>query len=212
MLYQKCDVFLNALASEKPVPGGGGACALVAAEGVALGEMVANLTIGKEKYADVEEEMKELLADLTSIRIRIQSMVNNDAKAFAPLKVAYSMPSGTDEEIEKKNKVMEECLYDAAMSPFKIGEAVVAALEIMEKVGKIGNKTAISDVATGVGFLISAARGAYLNVIINTKMMKNERTKDLFESNSRNWLDEAKEMGERIISDILDTMVSYDGN
>ena len=92
MLYQRYNAFLNALASEKPVPGGGGACALVAAEGVALGEMVANLTIGKEKYADIEDEMKGLLNNLTSIRIRLQSMVNNDAKAFAPLKVAYSMP------------------------------------------------------------------------------------------------------------------------
>ena len=99
MLYQRCNAFLNALASEKPVPGGGGACALVAAEGVALGEMVANLTIGKEKYADIEDEMKGLLNNLTSIRIRLQSMVNNDAKAFAPLKVAYSMPSSTDEDL-----------------------------------------------------------------------------------------------------------------
>ena len=82
MLYQRCNAFLNTLASEKPVPGSDGACALVAAEGVALGEMVANLTIGKEKYADIEDEMKGLLNNLTSIRIRLQSMVNNDAKAF----------------------------------------------------------------------------------------------------------------------------------
>ena len=212
MLYQRCNAFLNALASEKPVPGGGGACALVAAEGVALGEMVANLTIGKEKYADIEDEMKGLLNNLTSIRIRLQSMVNNDAKAFAPLKVAYSMPSSTDEEKEAKAKVMEECLYDAAMSPFKIGEAAVDALGIMSKVAEIGNKMAISDVATGVGFIMSAARGAYLNVIINTRLMKNEKTRDLFDSNSKMWYEDAEKIGNMIIDEILNTMVSYDGN
>ncbi len=208
MLYQRCNVFLNALASAKPVPGGGGASALVAAEGVALGEMVGNLTLGRQKYAEVEEEIKGLLDKLGAFRNRFEEMVNADARAFEPLQAAYGMPAETEEEKAKKEAVMESCLYDAAMSPFKIGETVNKALQVMRRMGEIGTKIAISDVATGVGFLVAAARGAYINVLVNTSLMKNEKTKNIFEENAEKWLKEAVRTGEEIISDIVNRMVS----
>ena len=87
-----CSDFVNVLASSEPVPGGGGASALVGAVGAALGSMVANLTIGKKKYADVEENMRECLQKAEDLQSRLLDLIRQDAEAFAPLAAAYGMP------------------------------------------------------------------------------------------------------------------------
>ncbi|MBQ1216022.1 MAG: cyclodeaminase/cyclohydrolase family protein [Firmicutes bacterium] len=120
MIEQSCTSWLADLASSKPAPGGGGAAALVGAVGVSLGAMVGSLTIGKKKYIDVEEEMKELVERSKELSLKLQSMVKADAEAFLPLSDAYRMPSGTDEEKAAKDQAIQMALTGATEVPLNI--------------------------------------------------------------------------------------------
>ena len=97
-----CNEFVEVLGSKAPVPGGGGASALVGAVGTALGNMVGALTVGKKKYADVEEEMKELMAKATTLQDELLHLIERDAEVFEPLSKAYGMPRETEEEKAEK--------------------------------------------------------------------------------------------------------------
>ena len=97
-----CEDFLSRLASKAPAPGGGGAAALVGAAGVALGNMVGNLTTGKKKYAAVEEEILVLNARAETLRKRLEALVQADADAFTPLAAAYGLPRETPEQQARK--------------------------------------------------------------------------------------------------------------
>ena len=114
MLEKKTTEFLNVLSSSAPVPGGGGASAAVGAFGAALGMMVANLTVGKKKYADVEAEMIEICGRLEKIRDRLIVLTDEDAKAFEPLSKAYGLPKNTPEEKAEKERILEQALYEAS--------------------------------------------------------------------------------------------------
>ena len=174
MVEQKTiEGFLEVLSSKEPVPGGGGASALAGALGNALGQMVANLTIGKKKYADVEAEIKELLGRMQKLQAAFVTLADRDAQVFAPLAQCYSLPSLTEEEKAYKEKVMEERLLDASFVPLEIMEHAVAMLGILEILGDKGSRLAISDVGVGVQFIRASLLGAVMNVYINTKSMKN---------------------------------------
>lgn len=168
--------FLEELSSKKPTPGGGGAAALGGAQGVALGEMVINLTLGKKKYADVEEEMQLLLVRLEKIRAEFLRLADEDARVFAPLAAAYGLPSGTEEEKKHKEEVLETHLLAASLIPKTVMEQAVEAIKIMDILAQKGSRLAVSDVGVGVSFLRTALLGAKMNVSINTKFMKQRET------------------------------------
>ncbi len=168
--------FLEELSSKKPTPGGGGAAALGGAQGVALGEMVINLTLGKKKYADVEEEMQLLLVRLEEIRAEFLRLADEDARVFAPLAAAYGLPSETEEEKKHKEEVLETHLLAASLVPKTVMEQAVEAIKIMDILAHKGSRLAVSDVGVGVSFLRTALLGAKMNVSINTKFMKQRET------------------------------------
>lgn len=165
--------FLEVLSSKQPVPGGGGASALAGALGNALGQMVANLTIGKKKYADSEEEIKGLLARMEELQGEFVTLADRDAQVFAPLAQCYSLPVSTEEERNYKDTVMEERLLDASYVPLEMMEKAVEMLHILAVLGEKGSRLAVSDVGVGVQFVRTALLGAVMNVYINTKSMKN---------------------------------------
>ena len=99
-------VFTEELASPAPTPGGGGASALIGAIGVGLADMVGELTVGKKKYADVEEEIKALMAEAQEIRREFLRLIDADAEAFAPLAAAYGIPK----DDPNRAAIMEEAL------------------------------------------------------------------------------------------------------
>ena len=117
-----CTEFVEVLASKAPVPGGGGASALVGAVGTALGNMVGSLTVGKKKYADVEDEMWELKAKCDQLQKDFLRLIERDAEVFEPLSKAYGMPKETEEEKAEKARVMEIVLKDACSVPMEIME------------------------------------------------------------------------------------------
>lgn len=165
--------FLQELSSAAPTPGGGGASATVGAFAAALGMMVANLTVGKKKYADVEEEIIETREKLEDLQKKLISLTDEDAEAFKPLAAAYGMPKGTEEERIEKERVMEQALCAASEVPLEIMETMLKAMHHLKVLGVKGSRLALSDVGVGILFAQAALEGASLNVFINTKMMKN---------------------------------------
>lgn len=168
MLEKPATQFLSELSSNAPVPGGGGASAAVGAFAAALGMMVTNLTIGKKKYADYEEEVKAVRDRLEGLRDQLIDLVDGDAVAFEPLSKAYSIPKDDPE----RDTIMEKALYEASVVPMSIMETVLAAAKELEVLVAKGSKLAVSDVGVGILFAQAAIEGASLNVYINTKSMK----------------------------------------
>lgn len=168
MLNKSVTEFTEALASKAAVPGGGGASALVGAIGIALGDMVGELTVGKKKYAGVEEDVKALMARAQELRVKLLSCVNKDAEAFEPLSRAYGIPK----DDPARDEVMEKCLRDAAAAPLEILDLCCEAIELQREFAAKGSVLAVSDAATGVVFCWSAMYGAAVNVKVNTKSMK----------------------------------------
>ena len=136
--------FTEVLASKAAVPGGGGASALVGAIGVALGNMVGALTVGKKKYADVEEDIKALMVRGDALREQLLECINKDAVAFEPLSKAYGIPK----DDPTRDEIMEKCLHDAAAVPLEIFDLVCEAIEIERDFAEKGSKLVISDAAT----------------------------------------------------------------
>ncbi len=166
-----CDEFVAVLATKAPVPGGGGASALVGAVGTALGNMVGSLTVGKKKYADVEAEIIALQAECDQLQKELLHLIERDAEVFEPLSKAYGLPKTTEEEKEKKAKIMEAALKEACSVPMQIMEKCCEAIDVIEVFAQKGSVIAISDAGVGAAFLKAALEGASLNVYINTKAM-----------------------------------------
>lgn len=168
---KSCKDFTTELASKAPVPGGGGASAMVGALGAALGNMVGALTSGKKKYADVEEDIQELMKEAEILQAELLALVEKDAEVFAPLAAAYGMPKDTEKERAEKQRVMEKALADACSVPLKIMEKCCRAIDLHRDFAEKGSRLAVSDAGVGVIFCKSALLGASLNVFINTKSM-----------------------------------------
>ena len=168
---KSCSEFVEVLASKAPVPGGGGASAMVGALATALGNMVGSLTVGKKKYAAVEEEMRALKGRCDRLQKDFLHLVERDAEVFEPLARAYSMPKNTEEEKAEKARVMEIVLRDACSVPMEIMEKCCEAIDIIAVFAEKGSVIAISDAGVGAAFAKAALKGASLNVYINTKSM-----------------------------------------
>ncbi len=166
------DEFVALLASKEPVPGGGGASALVGAVGTALGNMVGSLTLGKKKYTDVQEDIIVLKEKADALQKDLLSLVEKDAEVFEPLAKAYGLPKDTEEQRAEKARVMESALKAACEVPMEIMGKCCAAIELQREFSKKGAAIALSDAGVGVAFCKAALLGASLNVFINTKAMQ----------------------------------------
>ena len=166
-----CEDFLESLASKAPVPGGGGAAALVGAAGVALGNMVGSLTVGKKKYAAVEADIQTLNARAEALRRRLEALVQADAEAFMPLAAAYGLPKETPEQQAHKAAVLEQALDGACAVPLEIMEACCEGIALAQEYAAKGSALAASDAGCAALFCKAALQASALNVAINTKLM-----------------------------------------
>ncbi|MBP3384442.1 MAG: cyclodeaminase/cyclohydrolase family protein [Firmicutes bacterium] len=174
MSYTKktCEEFVEVLASKAPTPGGGGASALTGAIGVALGNMVGSLTVGKKKYAEVEEEIKAMMEASAKLQADLLELVQKDAECFEPLAAAYGMPKETDEQKAEKERVLEQATKDACEVPFEIMEKCCQGIDLCGEFAEKGSVMATSDAGAGAIFCKAALQAASLNVYINTKSLK----------------------------------------
>lgn len=167
-----CEEFIQSLASKEPVPGGGGASSLVGAIGMALGNMVGSLTLGKKKYADVQDDIIRLKEQADTLQQDFLQLMQRDAEVFEPLSKAYGMPRETEEEKAAKAKVMASALQACCEVPLQIMEKCCQAIELHQEFAAKGTAIAISDVGCGVVCCKAALQAASLNVFINTKAME----------------------------------------
>ena len=204
MLDKSCKDFVEVLASKAAVPGGGGAAAMGGAIGMALSNMVGNLTVGKKKYADVEGEVKDLLAKGDTIIVELEGLVDKDAEVFEPLSKAYGLPKNTPEEAKYKAETMENCCKVACSVPMEIMRKAYEGIKIHNRMGQIGTMIAISDVGCGVVFLKAALIAGRLNVIINLNAIKDSG----FVAQTRAEMDGLLEKGTHLADETLDLVVS----
>lgn len=193
-----CSEFVDALASADPVPGGGGASALVGAIGVALGNMVGSLTVGKKKYIDVQGDIISLKEKAASLQTDLLSLVQKDADVFEPLSKAYAIPK----DDPTRDAVMESALRQACDVPIEIMNCCCKAIVLMKDFAAKGTSIAISDVGVGVSMCKAALLGASLNVFINTKIMKDRKYASMVNRTANSMLDTYIEMSDRIFENV----------
>ncbi len=169
MTLETCRKFVEVLASDAPAPGGGGAAALVGAIGTALGNMVGSLTVGKKKYADVQDEIIALKAKCDALQKELLDQVEADEVNFLPLAKAYGIPK----DDPNRDTIMEEATIIACSTPMKIMELCCEAIDCIKVFADKGSRLAVSDAGCGAVVCKAALQAASLNVFINTKSLKN---------------------------------------
>lgn len=197
-MEKNIDKFLEALASSAPTPGGGGAAALCGALGIALGNMVGNLTLGKKKYADVQEDIAELNAKAEALRAGFVALVDADAEAFAPLSRAYSIPK----DDPARDEIMEPALLKAAEAPLEIMRKCAEALDLISGYAAKGSALAISDAGCAAALCGAAMESAALNVKTNTKSMKNRAVADNINAETNELLQKYFVLSQEIYNDV----------
>ena len=190
MMEQSCTRFLAELAGKAPVPGGGGASALVGAAGVALGNMVGCLTAGKKKYAAVEADIQALNARAEALRRELEALVQADAEAFAPLAAAYGLPKDTPAQAAHKAAVLEAALDTACAVPLEIMQKCAEGIVLVEQYAAKGSVLAVSDAGCAAALCKAALQSASLNVFINTKLMTDRPRADALDAQADALLNE----------------------
>lgn len=166
--------FIQETSSSSPAPGGGSIAALNAASSAALIEMVAHLTIGKEKYAVVEEEMKGVAAKAGELKNKFLALIDEDSNAFNKIMAAFKMPKDTEEAKKVRHEAIQEATKGAALVPFTVGKTADELFALAEAVIERGNSNAVTDGAVAAMNARAAVRGAFLNVKINLGSIKDE--------------------------------------
>jgi glutamate formiminotransferase/formiminotetrahydrofolate cyclodeaminase len=159
--------FVDELSTDSPAPGGGSVAALCAAQGAALAAMVANLTVGKKKYAAAWESMKDLAEQAQALKDAFLAAIDDDTAAFNAVMAAFGLPKATPDEAAARNAAVAAATLRATMVPLSVLERVPAALDLAAEVAEHGNANSLSDAGVAALTLMAGAEGAYYNVLIN---------------------------------------------
>ena len=195
---KSCAEFAAVLASKSSVPGGGGAAALVGALGVALCSMVGNFTVGKKKYAAVENDVKAMLIKAESLRLHLLELVEADAEAFEPLSKAY----GISKDDPNRDEVMEKATMDACCAPVEMVRCCGEAMELLEEMRRKGSVMLVSDVGCGALLCRAAMEAAAMNVFINTKSLRDRDKAESIEAQIDALLDRYLPLADKIAASV----------
>ena len=195
---KSCREFVTVLASNEPAPGGGGASALVAAIGTALGNMVGSLTVGKKKYADVEAEIIALQKKCDALQTELLDQVPADAEGFIPLANAYGIPKDDPD----RPRIMEEATITACQVPMHIMELCCEALDCVAVFAAKGSRLAVSDAGCAAVCCKAALQAASLNVFINTKSLKNREVAEDMNRHANVMLNKYCSVADEIFNDV----------
>jgi formiminotetrahydrofolate cyclodeaminase len=199
--------FLSELASDSPTPGGGSVAALSGALAASLTSMVANLTIGKKKYEDVQEDVQAVLAKTEGLRLELAELMEEDAAAFDKVMVAMKLPKETEEEKAARTAAMQAALVDAAMVPLAVMEKCVEVIALAKVAAEKGNKNAVSDAGVAALMGRAGAHAAKLNVMINLGWINAEEHKGFVERAGRA-IEDLAGRADRSADEVLATVVA----
>jgi len=201
--------YLDELSSSSPTPGGGNVAALCGALACSLGIMVCNLTIGKKKYAEVENEIKEVSIKLENYKNEFLKLAEEDNKAFNSVMDAFKLPKETDAEKKIRNNKIEEATIQAAAIPSSVIETCRSIIPYIKTVAAKGNRNSVSDAGVAAALLITSSEGALLNVMINCSSLANKIYAKEFFKIAETANDEVKMESERILSEIKKSLISF---
>ncbi|MGA1873426.1 MAG: glutamate formimidoyltransferase [Thermoplasmatota archaeon] len=190
--------FLSELSSNSPAPGGGSVAALSGSLGAALLEMVCNLTVGKKKYEEVWEDMRESAKEISSYMGRLLELVDEDTDAFNDVMAAFRMPKDTDEQKAERSRAIQAGYKKAIATPIETAEVCLKVLEAGIPVARKGNRNSISDVGVGADMAVSGLDGAIMNVRINLGSIKDEDYVDRIRTNIGDMMRRKKELASSI--------------
>ena len=173
-LESSLGAFLDALASGAATPGGGGAAAIAGSMGAALVSMVCNLTLGRERYAAVHDEMREVLDRAETLRAELQQLAEDDVTVFNRLSAAYKLPRVTEADIAIRRDAIQSSLKRATEVPLRTARAAAAILPLCAPVAERGNQAAVSDVGVAALLAHTAVRSALFNVNINLRTIEDQ--------------------------------------
>lgn len=202
--------FLGEVASSSPAPGGGAAAAHTAALSAALIAMVCRLTIGKKKYAAVEDEMKKMLESAENLRRYFENAVEEDTRAFNVVMGALKMPKDTEEQKAARERKMEEGSKAANVVPLAVLEKSPQLMRMAINAAEKGNVNAISDAATAGSLAVAAAEGGYYNVLINLKGISDKSHVSQTQWKAQNHLQEVWAEKEKLAK-ITEKLLSLEG-
>jgi formiminotetrahydrofolate cyclodeaminase len=159
--------FLDEIASNAPAPGGGSVSALAGSLGAALTSMVCRLTLGKKKYAHVQEEIEQALKQSEELRVKFNAIIDEDTLAFNKVMAAYGLQKETEEQKTKRAAEIQEAMKTATLIPLKLMGLCIEAMELVKIIVEQGNQNSISDAGVAALMLHAGCEGAALNVTIN---------------------------------------------
>ena len=159
--------FLADLASDSPAPGGGSVAALSGALAACLTSMVANLTIGKPKYAGAEADMRSVLARSEALRLELAQLIEEDTQAFDRVMAAMKLPKETAEDQASRSAALQSALVDAALVPLDVMGKCVEVIALARVSAEKGNRNAVSDAGVAALMARAGTHAARLNVMIN---------------------------------------------
>lgn len=166
--------FLNKVAGNEPVPGGGSVAALSGGIASSLAAMVANLTIGKKGYEDVAETMQEIAAKMLQLQAQFVTDIDRDSEAYDKVFACFKMPKSTDEEKAVRSRAIQEATKHAALVPMQVARKAFALMPYIADVACRGNRNAVTDACVAMMSARSAVLGALLNVRINLGSLKDK--------------------------------------
>ena len=202
---KSCREFVSLLASDAPAPGGGGAAALVGAIGTALGNMVGALTVGKKKYAGVEEEVRALMARCDRLQTQLLDQVAADAEGFVPLARAYGIPKDDPNRAE----TLERATVTACQAPMRIMELCCDSLNVIAVMAEKGSRLAVSDAGCAAALVKAALQAASLNVFINTKTLRDRALAQEMNEKCLDMLERYGALADQIFNQVKDGFFAY---
>lgn len=197
-----CEDFSAALSSKAPVPGGGGAAALTGALAAALCCMAGNLTSGKKKFADVEDDLQRMIASAETLRLRFLELIDEDAAAFEPLSRAYSLPKDT----ENYSQIMRSATLDAAAAPLEMMRCCCRAIELLEEMAEKCSRLMVSDAGCGASLAGAALECASMNVFVNTKLLRGDPEADAMDAEARAMLKKYLPAAQKVSADVINIL------
>ena len=200
--YTLCE-FSDELFSSAPAPGGGGASALIGALAASLSGMVCSLTSGKKTYAMYQEDISRIADKASKLKQDLLNMIDEDAKSFLPLSKAYSLPKDTPEQKKRRDEVMQECLKTACQTPVNIIKAAHEVSVINEELCAKGSRLAVSDAGCAAAAARAAATGAWLNVVINLNLIKDDEYVKYVNQNIKPIVDSTVMICDRTYEEVL---------
>ena len=202
---KSCREFVSLLASDAPAPGGGGAAALVGAIGTALGNMVGALTVGKKKYADVEEKIKCLMSRCDELQTQLLDQVAADAEGFVPLARAYGIP----EDDPNRAETLERATVTACQAPMRIMELCCDSLNVIAVMAEKGSRLAVSDAGCAAALVKAALQAASLNVFIITKTLRDRALAQEMNEKCLDMLERYGALADQIFNQVKDGFFAY---